>query len=258
MIVTYVVDGVTYSYDLDESKVLNSLNDISIDLSKISFIDWNTSFDVPITMPQGFGDGNFSGFDAHYQNGINAVSYLTNMSKSQNKEDYDRWYEKFRDTIQNELIYETNILTKEIERFKVDYGTITNTISQKLGEVISLVYSTNKLLKQFDSMAKVSKVLDKIGEILGPLSIIFGTIETIDSQVKQAEMPKREQSILIQAKKVENLIEAYNSDALYQSLNRFEPKLPKTVTSSLESNSYTIIFIVFILVLLYLLYKRYY
>lgn len=258
MIVTYVVDGVTYSYDLDESKVLNSLNDISIDLSKISFIDWNTSFDVPITMPQGFGDGNFSGFDAHYQNGINAVSYLTNMSKSQNKEDYDRWYEKFRDTIQNELIYETNILTKEIERFQKDYGTITPTISQKIDEVVSLANSTKNFLAGFASMTTVVALLGEITAVLIPLGAVFGAIAVIDSQVMKAEMPKREQSILIQAKKVENLIDAYNSDALYQSLNRFEPKLPKTVTSSLESNSYTIIFIVFILVLLYLLYKRYY
>ena len=257
MIITYVVDGITYSYDLDESKVLNSINTNSIDLSKISFINWNTPFDIPITMPQGFGDGNFSGFDSHYQNSVNALSYLGNLSKSQTKEDYERWYEKFRETIYNELIYETNILTKEVERFRKDYGTITTPISQKLDEVVVLATSTKKLLERFASMAKVVEVLGKITAILIPIGAIVGAIQAIDSQVMKAEMPKREQSILIQAKKVENLIEAYNSDALYQSLNRFETKLPKTVTSSLEEAPYTFIFIILIVVLLYQLYKRY-
>ena len=62
MTVSYVVDGKTYTYELDDSAVLNSINLDSLDLSNIRFIDWNSGFDNPISMPQGFGDGSAGSF----------------------------------------------------------------------------------------------------------------------------------------------------------------------------------------------------
>jgi len=255
MTVSYVVDGKTYTYELDDSAVLNSINLDSLDLSNIRFIDWNSGFDNPISMPQGFGDGSAGSFDLRYQNTLNAMSYLGNLSKATNKEDFDRWYGKFKDTIYNELIYETNILTKEVERFKNDYGNVTNPISEKLDEVVTVANEAKKLLAGFASMASIVAVLTEITAVLIPLGAILGAIIVIDSTVKKQELPQREKAILLQAQKVQNLIEAYKSDALYNSLNRFETKVPKPVTGS-NDNPFSDLYVVALIILLvFLLYK---
>ncbi|MDI9878919.1 hypothetical protein [Flectobacillus longus] len=255
MTVTYEVDGKIYSYELDDSKILESIDTTKIDFSNIKFINWNTSFDIPITLPTGFGDGGFVGFDIHYNNTLNAISYLGNMSKSETKEDFDRWYEKFHETINNELIYETNVLTKLIEQFKNEYGTITPSISQKVDEVVNVANTTKKLLEGFASMATVVAVLSKITVVLIPIGVILSTFQILDTVISDSFKAKKEQDILKQAQKVQNLIEAYQSNALYESLNRFETYVPKKATSSQQTVTY--VWIIIIVLLALIVYKKY-
>lgn len=255
MTVTYEVDGKVYSYELDDSKILDSIDTTNIDFSSIKFINWNTPFDIPITLPTGFGDGGFVGFDIHYNNTLNAISYLGNMSKSETKEDFDRWYEKFHETIHNELIYETNVLTKLIEQFKNEYGTITPSISQKVDEVVNVANTTKKLLEGFASMATVVAVLSKITVVLIPIGVILSTFQILDTVISDSFKTKKEEDILKQAQKVQNLIEAYQSNALYESLNRFETYVPKKATSSQQTVTY--VWIIVIVLLALIVYKKY-
>lgn len=250
MTVSYVVDGKTYTYELDDSAVLNSINLDSLDLSNIRFIDWNTGFDNPISMPQGFGDGSAGGFDLHYQNTINAISFLGNISKSSNKEEYDKWSYKFKETIGNELNYQIRILEMLVERFNTDYGRLTNEISSKIEQVQTVAIEVKNLLKGFESMKAVVATLTEIAGNLAIIGTIISTLETISTVVLQSEKPKREQAILNQAEKVQNLIEAYKSDALYNALNRFETKVPKSTTAS---NQYSDIFLIAVFVAIVLI-----
>lgn len=250
MTVSYVVDGKTYTYELDDSAVLNSINLDSLDLSNIRFIDWNSGFDNPISMPQGFGDGSAGGFDLHYQNIVNAISYLGNISKANNKEDYDKWSYKFKETIGNELNYQIRILEMLVERFNTDYGRLTNEISAKIEQVQTVAIEVKNLLKGFDAMKAVVSTLTEIAGNLAIIGTIISTLETISTVVLQAEKPKREKAILNQAEKVQNLIEAYKSDALYNALNRFETTVPKSTTAS---NQYSDIFLIAVFVAIVLI-----
>ncbi|MDI9874635.1 hypothetical protein [Flectobacillus rivi] len=250
MTVSYVVDGKTYTYELDDSAVLNSINLDSLDLSNIRFIDWNTGFDNPISMPQGFGDGSAGGFDLHYQNTLNAMSYLGNISKATSKEDFDRWYDKFKETVGNELNYEFRVLEMMVERFNADYGSITPEISSKIAQVQVVAIEVKNLLILFPSMVKIVATLSTIISSLTIVGAIIGGLEMISTVVLQSEKPKREQAILKQAEKVQNLIEAYKSDALYNALNRFETKVPKSTTAS---NQYSDIFLIAVFVAIVLI-----
>ena len=92
--------------------------------------------------------------------------------------------------------------------------------------------------------------MTQITAVLIPLGAILGAIIVIDSTVKKQELPQREQAILLQAQKVQNLIEAYKSDALYNALNRFETKVPKSTTAS---NQYSDIFLIAVFVAIVLI-----
>ncbi len=262
MTVYYEVDGKTYSYELDEQKVLNSIDTEKIKNSVSGdFVKWNNSaFDFNIYMPTGFGDGNFNGFDLRYQNTANALTYLSNISKSNTKEDFDRWYGLYKETIENELLYQTNILTKEIERFKTDYGTITDNISNKINEVVGVANDTKNFISTFASMASAVALLTQIASILVPIGIIVGTIEGLNQLVKTLEFGKRQESIITQANKVEKLIEAYKDDSLYNTLNRFEEKLPKRNFGAGEADDflskYKYVIIAFVIIIAWWWYKN--
>lgn len=249
-------DGKTYYYDLDEQKVLDSINLQSVDLSQIQFIKWdNPNFDVPINMPQGFGDGMGGFFDLHYQNTLNSLSYLGNMSKSENKEDFDRWYGKFKDTIMNELIYEMGILKKMVDSFNSDYGYLTPQVSQKISEVENVANEAKRLLSKYESMKEVVKVLTDIASTLAIIGQIITVLEVISNTVLMQAKPQREEAIIKQSQKVQNLIEAYKSDALKDMLNRFDP--PKSLFSANNPNTLKFVWIIIIVaVFILILYKR--
>lgn len=255
MTVTYEVDGKIYSYELDDSKVLESIDTTKIDFSNIKFINWNTPFDIPITLPTGFGDGGFVGFDIHYNNTLNAISYLGNISKSETKEDFERWFDKFKEAIGNELIYETRILEMLVNSFNKDFGSITTEISDKLKTVQSVVLEIKGLLSGFESMKSVVSTLTQISGTLAIIGTIINVLETFNIIGLQIHKSEREAQIIKQAEKVQNLVESYKSNALYESLNRFETYVPKKATSSQQT--FTYVWIIIIVLLALIVYKKY-
>lgn len=220
----YQVEGKTYSYELDETKVLESID---------------KNFDFNISLPSGFGDGFFNGFDIRYQNTVNAVSYISNISKAKTKEDFERWFSLYRETIYNQLVYENNILTKEVERFKSDYGTVTDLISNKINEVVKVANDTKSLIELFVSMSSIVAVITELVAVLVPLGVIVGVIVGLDNLVKSVEIGKREQNILTQVEKVKSLLESLNDTSFYNQLNTFEEKVPKSLLSSTNQDFLT-------------------
>ena len=227
MTVYYIgVDGKEYSFELDESKVLSSLTEL--DTSKFAEtgkVFYNNNPDIPINMPAGFGDGLSLGFDIQYINVTNALSYIGNMSKAETKEDYDRWAELYKGTISDAIIYEMNILKREVQRFKEDYGGLTNPVSTKLSEVVGIASQVRGLMSGFASMATLVAGLTAFIVFLSPIIAIVGVIELLDSNIKKALMPSREESLINQSEKVKQLLSAFQNNDLVNTLNRFDDEV---------------------------------
>lgn len=244
MTVQYIgVDGNTYTFELDESKVLESLGDLNTQsLGSGVQIFYDNNSDIPVSMPSGFGDGLSSGFDIRFQAVSNALTYIGNMSKAQTKEDFDRWANLYKGAVLDNVLYEINLLKREVERFQSDYGTLTLDISKALATVTAVAVTLKNTLSTFGSMAKLVAGISAFLSFIAPVTAIVGVIQLIDSNVKTALLPARQESLINQSNKVKALLDAYNNNDLYDKLNRFDTKV-KMPTNSANLNSSLLDFI---------------
>lgn len=240
MTVQYIgVDGNTYTFELDESKVLDSLQGLNTQSFGSGVqIFYDNNADIPVSMPTGFGDGLTSGFDIQYKVVENALSYIGNMSKAETKEDYDRWANLYKGAILDNVLYEMNLLKREVERFKNDYGQISSSVGTALNTVIGVANDTKSLMSGFKSMSTLILGITAFVEFLTPLVAVIGVIQLLDTNVKKALLPAREQSLINQSKKVEELLKAYKNNDLYDKLNRFDTKVKPPINSANLNNSF--------------------
>lgn len=221
--ISYIgADGKTYTYDLKDVDLSQiDLSGVSNSIDNNTFIDWtNPNFEVPIQV------GNLGG-DPQFNLTMNSMSYLQNMMKSSTQEDYDRWTQKFKDEIAKTLVYEATVLKNLIERYNTDYGQPSPDISGKIQTIIKVSNDTSKLVAGFSSLSGVSTFLASFAAALVPLAIITGAIVVIDTVVKKAEQPKRQEQVLTQANKVQGMIEAFSKPQLIDNLRKFDKPAPK-------------------------------
>lgn len=224
--VPYTFEGKEYTIWIDDVKIDQTTltNTINQTVTGNSLINWtNPNPDVPIQM------GNL-GFTPQFQNTLNSLSYLGNMMKATNEDDYNRWAGKFKETVANELIFQAGILERETKRFQQDYGSVTPDISAGLKTLISTTNDVNTLITPFASMASISAVLTSIAAVLGPLVIIVGVQQVLDKLVLNATMQDRQKAIQKQTEVVQNLVEAYKAEGFQNSLRKFEKPLEKPKT----------------------------